>query len=54
MKDEKEEVQNLIVEEVADCDPLTKPTMAPPGGSALGYWVCDKPTKTWVWNDTVA
>ena len=50
----KENEEKVAEQPSAECDKLTKPTMAPPGGSALGYWDCDKSTKTWVWIDSVA
>ena len=42
------------LEDMASCDPLTKPTMRPPGGSSQGYWDCDTSKKTWVWVDSIA
>lgn len=50
----KENEEKVAEQPSADCDPITKPTMTPPGGSSQGYWDCDKKTKTWVWVDSIA
>lgn len=46
--------ENEIKEEETGvkCDPVTKPTYTPPGGSSQGWWGCDN--GSWVWNDTIA